>query len=307
MKKAQIEVSFNWIFVLIAGFAILMFFFMLINNQTDSSQEELARTTTDRLSNIFESIQSNPDTAQEHPRANYELTFSCIGGVHEFRQGQSTSSAYLENSIVFTPRTMGNSQLLTLTKRENLPFLTTSTLFLTDKNTHYVFGTGMAAYNNLLPDIFSKVNGDYPNAIIAAQNYRRVIYVISSNEPTPTPAIANIDVIKINNADGQIIFEDETLKFFSQEMALGAIISGNYELTKCNFDKINQSFERMKTILIQRKDMISNELTGNCEVLLDSTDIDLSFNDDASTFTTKSNNLEERNRELERLGCPIIY
>lgn len=305
-KKAQVEVSFNWIFVLIAGFAIMMFFIMLINNRTESSQEDLAKTITERMSNIFESIQSNPNTAQLHQRANYELEFSCREGVHEFRQIRSSSSQYLENSIVFTPRIIGNSQLATLTLRENLPFLTTSTLLLTDTNTHYVFNSALTSYHNWLPSIFSKSIGGYSDAENAARDHRKVVYVTTPTDSSTSTQ--NIDVIKINTSNGQIIFEDgNSLNFFSQEMALGAIITGEYELANCNFQKINQSFERMKFVLSERKDNISDKLSANCQSLYNNTNIDLDFNLDLPTFRTKSIELDQRNRELERLGCPTIY
>jgi hypothetical protein len=311
MKKAQIEVSFNWIFVLIAGFAILMFFYMIINAQTSSSQEQLSRTITQRMGSIFESIQASPDTAEVHSRINFELQFTCFKGVHEFRRGGGASSAYLENSIIFTPKVIGSSSLLTFNKRLSMPFLITPILYLSDERTHYHFHDSLSITHNSLDDIFSKSIGSEFNLETQASNYRRVVYVIPSTISYPSVIPSNVDVVVVNT-NGLVTFgfEGANLNYFSNEMLLGAIISGDYDITKCNFDKINQSFERVKYVLNERKTDISSEenLRLNCQNLYAAIDLTrLNFDLTYADFFSNSASLDSRNRELERLSCPTIY
>lgn len=309
MKKAQIELSFNWIFVMIAGFAILMFFYMIINTQTASSQEQLSRSITQRMSSIFDSIQASPNTAEVHPRVSFELEFTCFNGIHEFRRGGGSSSAYLENSIIFTPKRIGGTSLLTLNKRLSMPFLITPILYLSDQRTHYHFDNSLLTVYNSLDDVFSKSNGSIEELEDLSATYRRIIYVTTT---TPTVSLpSNVDVVKVNQSENSIKFgeSEEKLFYFSNDMLLGAIISGDYEISKCNFDKINQSFERVKTILNTRKSNLTNIITNtDCKQLYEDMNLEnLNFNTPPAIFYANSSLIESRNRELERFSCPTIY
>ena len=310
MKKAQIEVSFNWIFVLLAGFGILMFFYMIINAQTEQSQEQLSRTITQRMGSIFESIQSSPNVAQEHQRISFELDFTCTNGVHEFRRGGASTSAYLENSVIFTPSTVGDSPLFTLTQRLSLPYIVTPVLFLSDEKTHYRFNDLPVIYNSL-DNIFSKSQGDIEGEFNPSQ-YRQVIYVkdknsIVSDEYGNLPS--NVKIIKVDTNNQKVFFENnQNLTYFSNEMLLGAIITGNYDLAKCNFDKINQTYNRITELVKIRMSKINDTLDlGNCRNIYNSLDINLNFDMSPTHFNANRSLIENRNQDLRTLGCPTIY
>lgn len=318
MKKAQIEVSFNWIFVLIAGFALLIFFYMIINNTTSSSQEQLSRTITQRMGGIFESIQAAPNTAERHNRVSFELDFSCIGGVHEFRRGGSSSSAYLDQAIIFTPSRLGDSPLLTHTQRIQLPFLVAPILHMSDERTLYKFSPEASTFANLLDNIFIKetLTPEFETDTeeeLHNPNFRKTVFITTTPLTEISPS-RFLDIIYINASSNEItINNNPPLKYFSNEMLTGAIISANYEITKCNFDKINQSFERTKNITITRKNKILQQLNSqtnpnsNCITLLEQTNINHNFTQQFNAFRDSLNALETINRDLERLSCPTIY
>ena len=330
MKKAQIEVSFNWIFILIAGFALLIFFYIIITNQTETSRETLSRTIVQRMNAVFDSMQANPNTAEVHRRVTFELDFTCINGVHEFRRGRSASSSYLDHSIIFTPERLGGSELITYTTRINLPFLTTSVLYLSDARTLYFFNE-TDFYYNLLDDQFEKAKGTFEEAIDKANNYRKVVFVTKLSELSSlSGTIPDNMVVVVIHSNYLVLFLKDLNEFnpnifddfdaeglflygYTNEIVLGAIITGNYGLTQCNFEKINQSFERVKFVLNERIDNITarDDITQNCKTLMLENKIEHNFSNTNTNnyllFIGNMTNLETVNRNLERLGCPTIY
>ena len=51
--KGQVTVQFNWIYVMVAGAAILLFFIMIITQQKDMSEKRLNYKVMNILENIF--------------------------------------------------------------------------------------------------------------------------------------------------------------------------------------------------------------------------------------------------------------
>ena len=307
MKKAQIEVSFNWIFVLLAGFAILFFFYIIITSQTETSRETLSRTIVQRMGAVFDSMQANPNTAEVHNRVTFEIDFTCINGVHEFRRGQSASGSYLDHSIIFTPKRIGNSELLTQTIRMNFPFLTNSALLLSDRRTLYFFNEANRYYN-MLDDLFEKAQGTYEQAEGNATSYRRVIFVTTNKNNIGINRPNNLDYVVINETEGTLNISGTQFNYsFSDQITLGAIIAGDYDLTMCNFEKINQSFERLKFIINDRMENMSTMVDDRCANLMQENIITYNFSMKYDDYLLDYYNLETVNRNIERLGCPTIY
>lgn len=259
-KKGQLQISFNWIFVLIAGAVILLFFVTTITKEKDASQTQLAQKASTRLDAIFSVIQQNQNSIQIHDAPNYEMDFHCTEEGHYYSIKDSSTKNYLENDVIFAPETIGRAKLVTWTKTFTAPFPVTSTLFLTDEKNQYIFLTDSPEikkiYNDF-PDKFSKINKTSTDPI-TDEGFRKYIIITDSaatlNLPNDVKSKTQ-KIIEINEGP-EGVYSEGTIKFYNpsgssstdekyvgQELLMGAIVSGDPDLYSCALNKILKKTE----------------------------------------------------------------
>ena len=145
-KSGQVEITFNWIYVLIAGVVILLFFIGIVFKQKAASEEKLAGDVVRILESVFtaggvsEKTKNFIDTSG---LADYTLYFRCQEGAGEF--GIVNNPARIENTInpVFAPSELQTKKLIIWSLPYSLPYKVTDFLFITSINTKYlVLGDG---------------------------------------------------------------------------------------------------------------------------------------------------------------------
>ena len=105
-KRGQMEVTFNWMYVLIAGAAILLFFGWIIVRGAQVSEEDLSRQVARIMKSIFTAASVSEKTqnyVDASGLADYTLYFNCEDGVG--RYGIKDRTGNVEDSIspVFAP------------------------------------------------------------------------------------------------------------------------------------------------------------------------------------------------------------
>ena len=86
-KRGQIEITFNWIYIVIAGAVILLFFFSLVVKQKQISEERLSNEVVQIMSSILTGAGVSEKTKNfidASGLADYILYFSCDAGISEF-------------------------------------------------------------------------------------------------------------------------------------------------------------------------------------------------------------------------------
>src|SRR3989344_3370187 len=86
-KKGQIEVTFNWVYVLIAGAVIILFFVGIAVKQKASSERALSSDVVRIMESIFTSAgvsEKTKNIIDVSGLSEYTLQFSCSDGVSEF-------------------------------------------------------------------------------------------------------------------------------------------------------------------------------------------------------------------------------
>lgn len=139
-KKAQVEITFHWIYVLIAGAVILLFFVGLAVKQKVSSEERLATDVVQILETIFTGAGVSEQTKNfidTGGLADYELTFSCADGVTEYGL-QDLASVQNTVDAIFAPEKLQTSLLILWSLPYQLPFKVLDFLLVTSSNTQYV-------------------------------------------------------------------------------------------------------------------------------------------------------------------------
>tara|TARA_Y100000310_G_scaffold284854_1_gene307896 strand:- start:2123 stop:3250 length:1128 start_codon:yes stop_codon:yes gene_type:complete len=147
-NKAQIQVTFNWVYILIAGAIILLFFVGIVVKQKAISEERLAVDVVDIMDSIFTGASVSEKTKQPVDTSglvDYTLFFDCDEGVSEF--GIKDQAAREENAVqpLFAPKEIQTSKLLLWSLPYRFPFKVIDLLFVTSINTKYfLVGTDRA-------------------------------------------------------------------------------------------------------------------------------------------------------------------
>ncbi|MBI2668541.1 hypothetical protein HYX14_01735 [Candidatus Woesearchaeota archaeon] len=141
MKRAQIEVTFNWIYILIAGAVILLFFAGIVVKQKSAAEEKLGVDVVRTMESIFTAAgvsESTKNVIDISGLADYTLFFDCADGVSEF--GIKGTSARAENVIdpVFAPKEIRSTKLIAWSLPYKLPYKASDLLMVTSTNTYYI-------------------------------------------------------------------------------------------------------------------------------------------------------------------------
>ncbi len=139
-KKAQVEITFHWIYVLIAGAVILLFFIGIVVKQKATAEENLATDVVQILESIFtgagvsEQTKNFIDTSS---LVDYSLYFSCADGITEYG---IPSLASVQNTVdtIFAPSALQAPQLILWSLPYQFPFKVMNFLLVTASNIKYV-------------------------------------------------------------------------------------------------------------------------------------------------------------------------
>ncbi len=145
-RNGQVAITFNWVYVLIAGAVILMFFVGIVVKQKAVSEERLNTEVLQVLDSIFTAASVSDKTrnfVKIGGLGKEEVFFRCSDGVTEF--GVTGKSFTKENAIdpIFAPSSVKAPRLILWSLPYNMPFKVVDFLLVTSSNTKYVvYGKG---------------------------------------------------------------------------------------------------------------------------------------------------------------------
>ena len=189
-KKGQIEVTFNWIYIVIAGAVILLFFTGLVIKQKAASEERLAVDVVNILESIFSGAEVSENTknfVETGALADEIIYFSCEDGIGEY--GLEGYSYGVQNTVdpIFSPGEIKSPLLILWSIPYYLPFQVMDFLIVTSSNTKYYF-IGESEFKEDLQlalgeeDFKLKINAEFDeseiNEIEQGNNFQvRLIYL----------------------------------------------------------------------------------------------------------------------------------
>jgi hypothetical protein len=141
-KKAQIQVTFSWVYILIAGAVILLFFIGIVVKQKSISEENLATDVVRVMESIFTGAGVSEKTknfVDISGLADYTLYFNCEEGTTDF--GIKDRGKPSQNSIdpIFAPLEIQDTELVLWSLPYKLPFKVIDFTFVTASKTKYYF------------------------------------------------------------------------------------------------------------------------------------------------------------------------
>ena len=321
MKKAQLEVSFNWIFVILAGGAILFFFMNVVNTQTDQGRETLSRTITVRMDSIFSALESSPNSVQVNDRLNFDMQFSCLEDGHSYTVNNGNARNYLESQILFSPHEIGSSRLITWTLKHQAPYPISNLLLVTDERTAYVFiGDDAKPLYDAMPEEFIKFHYTTIDEF-EDQGHRKYVVVrqavIGDSLELPPALNRKTSIVRFTGINsGNIEFQGQgdnnnNIKFYGREILFAAIITGDKDLFNCGLEKLKEKSKIMHEIMHKKSIKIRerDELSQSCGALYQDHFLN-PMNDTLKTNPFDAgaiSQIRDHNTRLTRGSCPTIY
>ena len=132
MNKKGFEVQFNWLFVLVAGAAILLFFTVVVAKQKSVSETSTKAAVLKSIEAIITGAGISSDTINTVNIPESDIEVGCgrvsIGGV----------SKQYQSLILFAPGFIRGSKIITQTLPFNAPYRATNLLYATSTGARYI-------------------------------------------------------------------------------------------------------------------------------------------------------------------------
>ncbi|MDA1196431.1 MAG: hypothetical protein O2779_00520 [Nanoarchaeota archaeon] len=270
-KRGQMEIQFNWIFVLIAGALILAFFISVVNKQREVTLIRTSSSVATNLESIFTGAEISTNTVNVFDLPQTTVDFECgsyaIGSVRK----QTGDNA------VFAPKRIEGRQMITWARDWSVPYRIMNFLYLTDPVIRYVIvnnskNLGKKIYDTLpremnkevvsntldalsaLTDrndphirfVFLGVKNDYPLQLSLQNVDNDKISAIAFPDLVGTSTIPRFGKVEFYEKQGNSFGTSPSKTFYMNDDALyGAIYAGSAEDYNC---AMRNAFSRMALV-----------------------------------------------------------
>ncbi len=241
-NKGQVEVQFNWIFVLIVGAIILGFFVTIAVKQKTASEQQINIDFFTNFEKALTGIASVQGKTSLYQVPNMELRYDCTETCDcAAYAGTSRANAVVlfstTDKIIFSPNRLKGNSLLTQSKAWSFPFRVTNFLFMTSPEIKYLIedtDKGKEIYDGL-PPIFVEENGIqerafdkqlFTDSIEGVSGNYKVKFVFTDKDPTTFPlpkqitdlSDSDVSAVKFTNDNGtdSVTFYQKKGEFFSE-------------------------------------------------------------------------------------------
>lgn len=264
-KRGQIDVQFNWIFVLLIGALILSFFVGVAMWYKGTQEQKITGEIVLQLESLMKTAQESPKTAMTTTIPDITLSFTCspydcstFGCPSEFSGGGIARST--ETQVLFSLASLEGTNLITWSLEWALPYKIANFLYVTTDAVRYIIVYDEAhsdvarVVNTLLAEnsyiTKETVKVDSPSAFsITNKNdaFVRIIAFLESNS-LPTSTIEDAlgaqdegtwDIVYVDGDEdsGEITFSDGAAEYVGLPLLVGALFSANKDFYSCNVQK----------------------------------------------------------------------
>lgn len=272
--KGQVEVQFNWIFILIAGAIILGFFVSIAVKQQGVSEQKVSTQFFTQFEAVVTSSSVTQGIAQSFPVPKMDLRYDCTSACDcaayaGTRINPQSSLFRLNDRIIFSPNRLQGTDLVTLSKEWEFPFRVTNFFYMTSAEAKYLIEQstqGESLFDELPPPVIEVgqqprkgLDKDFFTAEDIENNVQlpgitgnyKVKFVFTESTPTIVPSeiqdLDNSDVtaIKIDantvtfyeKNDGGLFEEKSSSYLFGDATVIGAIFAEDSNAYNCMMER----------------------------------------------------------------------
>ena len=229
MKRAQLSIQFNWIFVLIVGSTILAAILAFTFSVEDTSDQRIAIQLAQQFETIFTSTLQQPGTGKEYQSPPLDLTFVCDYEQDLYHyEVDGVVARQTQYDLIASSDELSTSRLRTFALEWNVPYPIDTFLYLTTPQEEFVFYTptsetpssNIQRLLDVFPDNFTQrvvFNDDVP--ALADANNDRVILIHVVNDLNNPSSLLDSDALEgVDNVHAVVIDPGEDGLFRSGEV-----------------------------------------------------------------------------------------
>lgn len=335
-NKKAFEIQFNWLFVLAAGAAILIFFTVILVKQKSVSEASVRVNVIKSLEAIITGAGISKDTINLIDMPDSVIEIGCnkvsLGG---------TSKQY-QNLVLFAPSLLKGKRLVTQTTAFSVPYRATNLLYITSLDVRYIIIGSSAlakAMNNSLPsDLKKEIYSTAPLSFQNKNNYnvRFIVFdradlesidltkfdKMEDSDVTALSVIGDINsgTIEFYQKDGISWTSKRDSYYITKSSLLGAVYSEASEAYECSMRNALSRLTLVNKIYISRTKTLRDNAVLNsniaCADLYGRALIELDNIGRASSELSDTNigalinaagSLAELNKDAQLNSCPLIY
>lgn len=304
MKKAQVEIQFNWIFVLIVGAILLAFFVTIAMKQSSTAETIVSAGRFDSLNGILASVTSPEGSTTLPVWISTELNYDCIRGepcacdIYSGKKSSPTARLSTEDLFIFSPeRLKGNYKIVSSTEW-TFPFRVANFIFITSPEIKYMIEDtfeGEVIYDSMPPETILEDEEEYRaidkdlfslDDIEITQGNYKVRFVFTETNPTefnipeeianmPNEDVSAVYFTKENDADVVNFYiknNDEPPTFTKKDSSFilgdatkyAAIFSENKDNYACMMNNVMKRFKAIAEINKRKQDIYSEYM--DCKI-----------------------------------------
>lgn len=284
-KKAEMEVQFNWIFILVVGAIILIFFITVVYSQKKGSEEKLNIKVLTDIDAIITTAQVGTKTAHLLTIPKLDIRFECTEDClcEYFVRGAASRKQY-RDKIIFSQNYLQGTRLVTWSYDWNLGFRIMNFLYLTNPQVRYVIYDNPLDDPNFaeeldktLPDESNKEVVESFNGFTDKNNYKvRFIFFDESGYTNNVDSIYDLTgnvtavVIKMTEHDEDDILNGYgTVTYYDSEDSDGTIVNfiGKASLLGTILNEYPEGYNCQMNNAIKRLNYIADVYSGRAEAL----------------------------------------
>jgi len=337
-KKGVIEVQFNWIFILIAGFVIFIFIIGIIFSQKSNAEKQSTIQISNQIITLLKGKQQTADVYSEINFPHASINFRCemIENASYFSfKIDGSDRVVLPTEVIFAPKDITTDKLIVWTQAFNLGFpinifsyITTSDiiiLIINDSNTDTYYAKELSENipSNIthhvidMTDLNNYVSNKNKKVVCFADNCNNI--PIGYDYIEITPSSYQSDLFSYGNITFRksgLSVTPEPLPYIAKAGLLGAIFSDTKDYYYCQMSRAMNHYEIKRDLTERRLVMIQNDTSNNnCKQKINITLVqnikpyeNIIFNYINITSLYKNTiDLDIRNSDLTLSSCPKLY
>lgn len=326
--KKAFEMQFNWILVMVAGAAILLFFTAVVVKQKSLSESSTKATVLKTIEAIITGTSVSTDTINivDIPNSNIEV-------------GCNRAGKQYQNLILFAPSLIKGDKLVTQTLAFSVPYRAVNLLYMASPQLRYI----IVGDNNLAKEINKSLPSELKKEFyqsmpeIRNSNNYKVRFIVFGNMidfPKALEKMPDSDVtaVKINGNGEKGVIEFWQKKgtlwiskgssiYLGKQSLIGAVYSDTLDAYECNMRNVFSRLNLVTKVYFERtKKLLQNTITqgreAQCSQFYNNALIQLSgilaasssFNSgNADIISEASKSLANENKNAQIYSCTLVY
>lgn len=329
MNKKAFEMQFNWIFVLVAGAAILLFFTVVVVKQRSVSETSTKTTVLKSIEAIITGASISTDTINIINIPSSDIEISCN------RVSLGSLSRQYQSLILFAPSLVKGNRLITQTLAFSTPYRATNLLYITSPQLRYIIigNTNLAnEINKSLPSDLKKEFYQSVPQIKNLNNYkvRFIVFGDMVDFPKALEKMPDYDatavringdnekgIIEFYQKDGTSWLSKGSSFYIGKSSLIGVVYADTLDMYNCNMLNTFSRLNLVTKIYVEKtKKIMQSTASLPCKQSYGNALNHLSIVYEASSDFNKENidkisdaakSLADENKNAQLYSCPLIY